>query len=162
MQDGKDIKHGSSVPGRSFQSLPEDRTISIALSNEHNLENQGQEMGFKKESSGKLGTHQMMTESQPPAISETIVEFAADRIPKNRPSLLLDGIVGSFTNALLSSSIVPAEKSVWRKSALVAEAARASIVVPSLLGPKQCSAIVVNYISAGYILLPFGKSPKIF
>jgi len=34
----------------------------------------------------------------------------------------------------------------------------ASVVDPSLLAPNQCSAIVVNYISAGYILLPFGKS----
>ena len=37
---------------------------------------------------------------------------------------------------------------------------QASVVDPSLLGPKQCSAIVVNYISAGYILLPFGKSQR--
>jgi len=45
---------------------------------------------------------------------------------------------------------------------LTRELACASVIDPSLLGSKQCSAMVVNYISAGYILLPFGKPRCIF
>lgn len=35
--------------------------------------------------------------------------------------------------------------------------AHASVLKPTLLGPTQCSAIIVNYISTGYILLPYGE-----
>ena len=65
-----------------------------------------------------------------------------------------------FSNTALL--IQSARKSVLHSGAFIAELGqqlhRASVVDPSLLGPNQCSAIVVNYISAGYILLPFGKS----
>jgi hypothetical protein len=42
---------------------------------------------------------------------------------------------------------------------LARELTKASVTDPSLLGSGQCSCIVVNYINAGYILLPFGKPP---
>jgi hypothetical protein len=40
---------------------------------------------------------------------------------------------------------------------LARELTKASVTDPSLLGSGQGSCIVVNYINAGYILLPFGK-----
>jgi hypothetical protein len=51
--------------------------------------------------------------------------------------------------------------SFTRSSGSVADLARllaaSSVTDPDLLGSFQCSAIVVNYISAGYILLPYGE-----
>ncbi len=49
--------------------------------------------------------------------------------------------------------------SLQRSSTVIAELARVSVLDPSLLGPNQCSAIVVNYISSGYILMPYGEKP---
>lgn len=53
-------------------------------------------------------------------------------------------------------------KRLRRSSDYISELARTSVLDPSLLGPKQCSAVIVNYISAGYILLPFGKTHAIW
>jgi hypothetical protein len=41
---------------------------------------------------------------------------------------------------------------------LAKELALSSVTQPTLLGPNQCSAIVVNYISTGYVLLPYGTA----
>jgi len=41
---------------------------------------------------------------------------------------------------------------------LIRELSNTTVTKPTLLGRSQCSAIVVNYISTGYILLPYGKN----
>lgn len=98
---------------------------------------------------GSTASQQARTSSETKGISGE--EACNDQAPVPRGS--------RFSNTSLL--IQNAGKSVRRSSMFVAELgqqlSRASVVDPTLLGPNQCSAIVVNYISAGYILLPFGK-----
>jgi hypothetical protein len=65
-----------------------------------------------------------------------------------------------------SESVRHMRASFSRSSGSVADLTRllaaSSVTDPDLLGSFQCSAIVVNYISAGYILLPHGKFMLLF
>lgn len=60
-----------------------------------------------------------------------------------------------------AESIRNLRQTMIRSTGSVADLARAlaasSVTNPDLLSPVQCSAIVINYISAGYILLPYGE-----
>ena len=69
-------------------------------------------------------------------------------------------IITSLLNKTVRQSVRKSTGSVPFVAELGQRLSLASVVDPALLGPNQCSAIVVNYISAGYILLPFGKSTE--